>query len=93
MRPRALFFFFVIFSLLSFLCVVGKSFGVKPQNICLRIRAYFIKRGIKSKEARETERAGERGRRFRLVFLFEQRDDALDDAKLLYVFVHVVLRK
>ena len=70
---------------------MGKRFGVKPQNICLRIRfTCFTKRGLKSKEETETERAEERGRRFRLVFLFEQRDDALDDAKLFYLFVVVV---
>ena len=36
-----------------------------------------------SAEARETDVFG-------LVFLFEQRDDALDDAKLFYLFVVVV---
>jgi hypothetical protein len=71
---------------------VGKRFGVKPQNICLRIRVTcFTKRGLKSKEARERQSAEARETDvFGLVFLFEQRDDALDDAKLFYLFVVVV---
>lgn len=68
-----------------FLWIIFTSEYVNP-----RIRAYFNnKRGIKSKEERETERASERERRFHLAFLFERRDDALD--AVLYLFV--VLRK
>ena len=69
---------------------MGKRFGVKPQNICLRIRVTcFTKRGLKSKEERERQSAEARETDvFGLVFLFERRDDALDDAKkLFYVFV------
>ena len=71
---------------------MGKRFGVKPQNICLRIRVTcFTKRGLKSKEERERQSADVRETDvFCLVFLFEQRDDALDDAKLFYLFVVVV---
>ena len=69
---------------------MGKRFGVKPQNICLRIRVTcFTKRGLKSKEERERQSAEARETDvFGLVFLFERRDDALDDAKkLFYLFV------
>ena len=71
---------------------MGQRFGVKPQNICLRIRfTCFTKRELKSKEEREKQSAEVRETDvFGLVFLFEQRDDALDDAKLFYLFVVVV---
>ena len=71
----------------------GKRFGVKPQNIYVRIKRFtcFTKRGLQSKEERERQSAEARETDvFGLVFLFEQRDDALDDAKLFYLFVVVV---
>ena len=69
----------------------GKRFGVKPQNICVRIKRFtcFTKRGLQSKEERERQSAeASETDVFGLVFLFERRDDALDDAKkLFYLFV------